>query len=395
MAGKGILIISPVFPSRETEGRSMRLAGWIRSLTAEGPVYLVVVSPNHQIEPADMELWGLTGCYQVTDVKSPRLIRFLMRIFPFLAAFRPDWTRAARNANKDELRELSGKLCAAPIGRLLVFRINNHSWGSALADVLDIKEREMDLDDWDRQTSLSIAGLLLKMGKPLKAASYLSLAIQYYWLEVRWLPFYRRVYLACPTDAEQMAELFPNIQWECFPNRITGQMIPVEQTGECRRILFTGNMGYPPNIEAVQWFARKVMKRLRETDERWVFTVVGRGAPQSLARYLKGLPGVDFRGEVPEMLPFYGEAMAVVVPLHGGGGTKFKTLEAFKVGKPVVSTLEGVRGLRAVDGQHFLTAEEPEEWVEALQRLVTDSKLRKSLADNAQKLLVQENLIAK
>jgi polysaccharide biosynthesis protein PslH len=70
----------------------------------------------------------------------------------------------------------------------------------------------------------------------------------------------------------------------------------------------------------------------------------------------------------------------VVVPLRAGGGSKLKTLEAFAHQRPVVSTGHGVRGLDVTPGVHYLPAESPAEFANAIARLAQDPALALRIA---------------
>ena len=54
---------------------------------------------------------------------------------------------------------------------------------------------------------------------------------------------------------------------------------------------------------------------------------------------------------------------------YANSGTRFKAVEAFAAGLPVVSTVKGIEGLELDDGVHFLAAETTEAFVEAIARL--------------------------
>jgi glycosyltransferase involved in cell wall biosynthesis len=84
---------------------------------------------------------------------------------------------------------------------------------------------------------------------------------------------------------------------------------------------------------------------------------------------------------VPDVRPFYGQALAAVVPLRTGGGTRLKILEAMAAGVPVVSTPLGAEGLDVTDGENVLLAgaEDVAAWVDRLVRLAEPGDLRKRL----------------
>jgi glycosyltransferase involved in cell wall biosynthesis len=105
-------------------------------------------------------------------------------------------------------------------------------------------------------------------------------------------------------------------------------------------LVYVGACDYPPNAEAVAWWAEAVWPLLRTPRP---LHVAGR-APEALGA-LAEHPGVRVVGEVEDTAPVLAAASLVVVPLRSGGGTRIKVLEALAHGRPVVSTPKGVEGL--------------------------------------------------
>src|SRR5690606_31868308 len=98
-------------------------------------------------------------------------------------------------------------------------------------------------------------------------------------------------------------------------------------------------------------------------------------------------PGVTVTGTVPDVRPWVERAGTVVVPLLAGGGTRLKILEAFAMGRPVVSTTIGAAVLEVQPGEHLLLADTPVELANAIQRLATEPGLRQYLVDRAHALV--------
>lgn len=133
-------------------------------------------------------------------------------------------------------------------------------------------------------------------------------------------------------------------------------------------ILFTGGLAYPPNAEGVRWFIEEVLPELRKLVPRFRFTVVGKGAPRSLLAL--GRPGeIEFTGWVDDVRPWLARSDVCVVPIHVGGGTRIKILEAMAAGVPVVSTRVGAEGIAARDGESIVLADSPAQMARAVADL--------------------------
>src|SRR5262249_32215541 len=109
------------------------------------------------------------------------------------------------------------------------------------------------------------------------------------------------------------------------------------------RILFVGDLSWPPNAEAVRWFAREVWPRIARQRPAARAEILGRSAPPDLARLASAR--LSFAGDRPDTRPHWAAAAVAVVPLLAGGGTRLKILEAAACGVPVVSTPIGAEGL--------------------------------------------------
>jgi glycosyltransferase involved in cell wall biosynthesis len=149
-------------------------------------------------------------------------------------------------------------------------------------------------------------------------------------------------------------------------------------------VLFQGYLGYPPNIDAVQWLATAIAPLIREAVPATEVRLVGRPGSNVIQLHRPGV--VTVVGEVPSMEEELALATVALVPLRYGSGTRVKILESFAHRVPVVSTTLGAEGLDVEDGVHLLLADNPEELAAATVRLLGDSRLRIRLTEAAQAL---------
>lgn len=141
--------------------------------------------------------------------------------------------------------------------------------------------------------------------------------------------------------------------------------------GEGPLIVFTGQMDYRPNIDAVHWFVADSLPLVRKAHPAARFAIVGR-APTEDVRALGELPGVIVTGEVPDVRPWLGAADAVVAPLLLARGVQNKLLEAMAMARPVVASAAAATGIDAVPGEHMLVADDAEAMAASVMRLLDD-----------------------
>ena len=130
-------------------------------------------------------------------------------------------------------------------------------------------------------------------------------------------------------------------------------------------IVFTGNMDYWPNADAVIWFAQEIMPLLLERVPHGQFWAVGANpGPDVLA--LASLPGVQVTGRVEDVRPYVANASVIVCPLRIARGIQNKVLEGMATGKPVIASPPAFEGVRAQAGRDLLVADGPAAFVDAI-----------------------------
>jgi glycosyltransferase involved in cell wall biosynthesis len=147
-------------------------------------------------------------------------------------------------------------------------------------------------------------------------------------------------------------------------------------------LVFTGNMGYQPNVDAVTWFAAECWPALRAKRPNLRFLIVG-ARPTPAVTALARLPGIAVTGRVESMVPYLQRATISVCPIRCGSGMQNKLLEAMSTGAPVVTTDFANRGIGAVAGRDLAVAADAGEFAAAVLRLLDEPAERARLANSA------------
>ncbi len=146
-------------------------------------------------------------------------------------------------------------------------------------------------------------------------------------------------------------------------------------------LVFSGKMDYRPNVDAVLWFARDILPRVRKTHPEATFVIVGR-APVPAVERLANDPAITVTGSVPDVRPLIAAATVFLAPLRMGGGTRFKLLEAMALRRPIVSTTIGAEGFPIIDGRELLLADSPDKQANAVSSLIDDAEARSRLGES-------------
>ena len=136
-------------------------------------------------------------------------------------------------------------------------------------------------------------------------------------------------------------------------------------------IIFTGDMSYFPNQEAVVYFARCVLPLVRQSVPEARFRIVGRNPTRKVQR-LQQIRGVEVTGFVPDVRIYLTKSNLAVAPFAIAAGIQNKILEAMASGLPVVATSRAVQGLVKEVAGVVETADGAQELAARVVRLLRD-----------------------
>jgi polysaccharide biosynthesis protein PslH len=142
-----------------------------------------------------------------------------------------------------------------------------------------------------------------------------------------------------------------------------------------RRLVFTGNLGYFANVDAVCWFAEHVLPLVWRDAPDATFTIAG-ARPHARVLALAGRDArITVAGQVGQMHPVLATARVSVAPMRAGSGQLLKVLEAMAAGTPVVATSRALSGIDATAGEHALVADSPDAFAARVVDLLRDDEL--------------------
>jgi glycosyltransferase involved in cell wall biosynthesis len=210
-------------------------------------------------------------------------------------------------------------------------------------------------------------------------------------IEAASLTLVDQVWVCSPGDAETvLARVPPRTPVALVPNTIDVDAYRLDQPYRARSAMtFPAMFAYPPNEAAALFLAREVVPRLGKYFDDLSLVLVGRNPTPAMVDAAGRDPRVKVVGAVPDIRPYLAESGAVPIPLFDGSGTRLKALEAFAAGIPVVSTEKGVEGLEAEAETHFLRAEDPDEFVGALNRVWSEPTTALRLVERSRSFVTE------
>jgi sugar transferase (PEP-CTERM/EpsH1 system associated) len=139
-------------------------------------------------------------------------------------------------------------------------------------------------------------------------------------------------------------------------------------------MVFTGDMSYFPNQEAVRFFATQVLPLIQASVPNAHFLIVGRNPGPGILQ-LRKTSGVEVTGFVPDVRTYLAKAHVAVAPFAIAAGIQNKILEAMAFGLPVVATSRTAQGLSPTVSDMVDTADTAEEFAAKIVLLLRNPEL--------------------
>ena len=189
--------------------------------------------------------------------------------------------------------------------------------------------------------------------------------------------------LVCSNEDLKFLENKHNIRTiRLLPNGVdTDKFKPLTHDySHAHTLLFTGNMDYDPNVDAVIFFANEVFPLIKQQFPNVKFVIAGQ-RPIDKVKALSQIKDIEVTGFIPDLSEMYNAASVVVAPLRFGAGTQNKVLEAMAMGIPVVCSNIGFEGLGIADGEGAFMRTDAYSFAAQVSALLEDATLRQSVGE--------------
>lgn len=366
-----VLYLCHRIPYPPNKGEKIRAFHQLRALSGRHEVDLFTLVDD----PADRTYEGALApyCRRVTTaLVRPKLAR--LRALPFLLTDTPLTLPVFHSAQlKAEVRKA---LSTERYDRIFVYCSAMAQYVEAvdgipiLVDLVDV-----DSDKWEQYARFSpfpFSAVYRREGRCLRR------------YERRVCESAASVIVSTHREAEVLRQVCPTASVHVIPNGVdTAYFQPpaVRPAAPAPAVIFTGDMSYFPNEEAVTFFATEVLPRIRESVPDARFLIVGRN-PTAKVQKLENIGGVTVTGFVADVRDYLAQAQVAVAPLSIAAGIQNKILEAMAYGLPVVATKRATQGLSPGVAGVVETGETAGELAAKVAHLLLDSEsVRRSGAE--------------
>lgn len=200
---------------------------------------------------------------------------------------------------------------------------------------------------------------------------------------------YRLALVCSQEDLEYLEKLHDADNLKLLPNGVDTSTFKARQHDYSHNhtLLFTGNMDYAPNVDAVIYFTEEILPEIRKQFPHTSFIIAGQ-RPLDKVKALAN-EHIKVTGFVKDLAAVYEQASIVVAPLRFGAGTQNKVLEAMAMGVPVVCSNVGFKGLGIESGEGAFMATDKEAFIKHVTELLSSALLRKATGEKGMEIIKQ------
>jgi glycosyltransferase involved in cell wall biosynthesis len=189
-------------------------------------------------------------------------------------------------------------------------------------------------------------------------------------------------------DAGKLGKISGKSHITVVPNGVDTKYFSFEKKNFRKKKLsfvFIGNFLWIPNIDVLHRLLDDVWPAVHQSNPQSELHIVGANVPD-WAKHLSQ-QGVIVDGVIPDVRDAYRYADALIAPLSIAGGTKFKILEAFACGCPVITTHEGIAGISGSIEKCVTTASSPKDFADAVYDMIHNEAIWQTMCGNARNLV--------
>lgn len=361
-----IAVVLTRIPFPLFKGDKLRAYYQIRELSKKHDVYLFCLNGKEDERQGREEL--LKYCEEVCIVRNDRLSAMLRLLFAVFTR-KPLQVAFYDSKRNKRLFETFVRKYNIELAYFQFVRIAPFAKGLECAKVLDFQDTlSVNMARRAEKSNMFAAWIFRKEAKRL--ARY----------ESHMFSIFDALTIITDTDRQLLASERKN-EVEVIANGVDRRYLDYPlQEHKKYDLIFSGAMGYKPNIVAAEYLVEKIMPLVWERMKDVKMAIVGGGAPRSVLRLAS--EKVDIPGWVDDMRTYYCKTKLFVAPMQIGTGLQNKLLEAMAMSVPCITSPLANNALGAKDGHEIFIANSPQQYADYIVKLLNDKTLSDNMAKN-------------
>ncbi|MCC7332176.1 MAG: glycosyltransferase [Flavobacteriales bacterium] len=171
------------------------------------------------------------------------------------------------------------------------------------------------------------------------------------------------------------------------PNGVSYDTFKIKEVENKFDLIFTGNMSYPPNVEAAVYLVKEIMPIVWRTKPDTKLAIVGAN-PDVRISLLKSKQ-IEVTGWVNDISDYYSASKVFVAPMFIGTGLQNKLLEAMAMKLPCITSELVNNALGAKNDYEILIGKSAQDFSEKILTLLKDNELYNRISENGYNFVKQ------
>ena len=163
-----------------------------------------------------------------------------------------------------------------------------------------------------------------------------------------------------------------------IPNGVDHDFFKPQQQEKCYDIVFTGNMSYPPNVNAVDYLANEILPIVWKTLPNAKMYIAGASPDPKVKKVARDR--IIVSGWLDDIRDAYAQSKVFIAPMRIGTGLQNKLLEAMSMGLPAITSPLANASLGAKPNEEILIGSNAEEMANNIITLLTDTQKAQQIA---------------
>ena len=163
-----------------------------------------------------------------------------------------------------------------------------------------------------------------------------------------------------------------------IPNGVDHEFFAPQEREKKYDIVFTGNMSYAPNVNAVEYLANEILPIVWKQIPNAKMYVAGATPDPKVKK--AACDNIVISGWLDDIRDAYAQSRIFIAPMRIGTGLQNKLLEAMSMGLPAITTPLANGSLGAENGKEILVGSNAEELAQHIITLLTDNDKAKQIA---------------
>lgn len=156
-----------------------------------------------------------------------------------------------------------------------------------------------------------------------------------------------------------------------------------------KQLLYIGTLSWEANIDGLIWFFNEIWEKITQQHPDIKLYVVGKNPDARLQAFAVKDNRIILTGFIEDVEPLFKKSRIFITPLRFGSGIKVKVINSLYRGIPTVTTSIGTEGLKVKDGEHIYIKDNPTEYVNAINTLLTNKDIWEKFSTNARTIAHQ------